>query len=84
MDHRPSATICVPGTKTNWYFRLPAHVSGRTYIYGILRTVVDVVQVLVDKLHPLVESRLIIPIQVGQVDLKPSQTTLAQWLGFTK
>ncbi len=34
--------------------------------------------------HPLLEGRLIMPVQVGQANLELSQTVFAEVLGFAK
>jgi hypothetical protein len=69
MDHRPSATTCAPV----WSLSICVHVGkGKPHIDWVLRAVKDVVQMSVDKLNSLVESRLVVTVQVGQVDLEPA------------
>ena len=40
----------------------------------------DVVEVVVHELHALVEARLVVPVQVREVDLQPAQPALAEHL----
>ena len=49
-----------------------------------LGAVVDVVEMVVDKLDALVEARLVVPVQVGQVDFQPPQTPRAERLRLSE
>ena len=51
-------------------------------IERVCGTVEDVVEVLVDEDDTLVEASLVVTVQVGQVDLQPSETTFAERLAL--
>jgi hypothetical protein len=69
MDHQPSATTCAPV----WSLSICVHArKGKTHIDWVLRAVKDVIQMFVGKLDSLVKSRLVVTVQIGQVDLEPA------------
>ena len=51
---------------------------------GALRALIDIRQVIINKLYSLVKTTLVKPAQIGQVYLQPPQAPLTERLGFGK
>lgn len=55
-----------------------------THFEGALCAVVDIRQVILDKLRSFVKATLVKSAQIRQMDLQPSQATLTERFGFGK
>lgn len=53
-----------------------------TYLKGIRRAFLNLVEVLIHPCYALLEVGFVVPEQIGRVDLEPAQAALAQLLAF--
>src|SRR4051812_39770571 len=56
----------------------------RTHFERFCRTLDNLIHMILNPLHSLVEVRLVITVQIGKMDFKPAKTTNAQWLCMIK
>lgn len=63
----------------NLYHQFRAHFKRylETHGQGVLGAVVDLLQACFDIVYPLIEVALVESVQIGQVNLEPSQTSFA-------
>ena len=61
-----------------------AGTSKPTHLQGILGTIIDIVKVVHHECHTFVETALVEPVQVGKMNLEPTETTFAERFRFRK
>ena len=82
MDHRQPSTNGDPMEQMSPSCTHSVHDD--TNLQWSFCTVVNIVEVVHDKAHTFVKAPLIEPVQVGKVDLKPTQATFSKRFSFSE